>query len=127
MSLSPDELRRLVRRDIAVAGGGSAVAVATVAVLVASRVDLLSKLTADRVAVAAAALVVAASLAAWVSGPRELRRDRYIVFVPVCVIALPALLALADLGAGLVVLTLSAAVGFGAAIALGLAAGARRR
>jgi hypothetical protein len=127
MSLSPDELRRLVKRDVAVAGGGSAVAVATVAVLVASRVDLLSKLTADRVAVAAAALVVAASLAAWVSGPRDLRRDRYIVFVPVCVIALPALLALADLGAGVVVLTLSAGVGFGAAIALGLAAGGRRR
>src|SRR5919201_206211 len=127
MTLSPDELRRLVRRDVAVAGGGSAVGLAAIAVLIASRLDIVSKLTGDRVAVGAAALVVAACLAAWVSGPRELRRDRYIVFVPVCVIALPALLALADLGAGLVVLTLSAAVGFGAAIALGLATGGRRR
>jgi hypothetical protein len=127
MSLSPDELRRLVRRDVAVAGGGSVAALAVTAILIASRLDLLSKLTADRIAVGAAAIIVAVSLAAWVAGPRELRRDRYIVFVPVCVVALPALLALADLGAGLVVLTLSAAVGFGAAIALGLVAGGRRR
>ena len=127
MSLSPEELRRLVRRDVAVAGGGSAVALAAGAVLIAGRAGVVSQLTADRVIVAAAAIVAVTSLAAWVGGPRALRRERYLVFVPVCVVALPALLALADLGAGIVVLTLSGAVGFGAAIALGLAWSGRRR
>ncbi|HEY7257446.1 MAG TPA: hypothetical protein VH459_00175 [Gaiellales bacterium] len=127
MTLSPDELRRLVRRDIAVAGGGSAIAIFALAMLAAGALGIISQLTADRLTVAAAALVVAASLAAWVAGPRELRKQRYIVFVPVCLVALPGLLALADLGAGIAVITLSGAVGFGAAIALGLAIGGRRR
>ena len=127
MSLSPDELRRLVRRDIAVAGGGAAIAIFALAMLAAGALGIISQLTADRLIIAAAAIVVAASLAAWVAGPRELRKQRYIVFIPVCLVALPALLALADLGAGLAVITLSGAVGFGAAIALGLAIGGRRR
>jgi hypothetical protein len=127
MSLSPDDLRRLVRRDVMVAGAGSAVALAAFAVLAAGKLGLLSQLTADRVIVAAAVLVAVASMYAWVSGPRELRRDRYIVFVPVCVIALPALLSLADLGAGIAVVVLSGTVGFGAAIAFGLAWSGRRR
>jgi len=127
MSLPPDELRRLVRRDVAVAGAGSAIAIAAAAVLVAGRLGLFSELTADRIVIAAAAVVSAASLYTWVAGPKELRRDRFFVFTPVCVAALPALLALADVGAGVAVLTISAAVGFGAAIALGLAYSARRR
>ena len=127
MSLSQEELRRLVRRDVAVAGVGSAVALAAAAALLAGRLGIVAQLTADRLAVVAAVAGSAACLYAWVGGPKELRRDRYFVFTPVCVVALPALLALADLGAGIAVLTLSGAVGFGAAIALGLAFSTRRR
>src|SRR5436190_17491751 len=118
VSLSSEELRRLVRRDLAVAGAGSVAAVVAVLVLGAGALGLISSLTADRLVVGLGAIAAAASLYAWLAGPAALRRGRYLVFVPVCLIAGPAVLALYDLGAGLAVVVVSAAVGMGAAIAL---------
>ena len=126
-ALTPDELQRLVRVDVLVAGIGTAAAIVALAVLVAGRVDVVSETAAATVAVAVAAIVGAACFFQFGSGPRELWRDRLLVIAPVFLVAAPGIVGLNDLGAGPVVAILSGAAGFGAAVILGTALASRRR
>jgi hypothetical protein len=127
VALTPDELRKLVRRDLTVAVAGGLIAVWTYSVLAATALGLISELTAGRVEVAVAVVVSAVCVWWWAAGPRGLLRDRYLVVVPVFLIAPPGLIGLHNLGAGAVAVILSGAVGFSAAVALGLAYSARHR
>jgi hypothetical protein len=127
MTLPPDQLRRLVRRDVTVAGVGAFVAIAAAAFLVAGRLGFVSTLTAGRVAVAAAAVVGAICFWWWAAGPREYMRDRLLVLTPVFLIAGPGLVGVYDLGGGVAVGILSGAVGFSAAAILGVVWGSRKR
>jgi hypothetical protein len=127
MTLPPDQLRRLVRRDLTIAGVGAFVAIAAAAFLVAGRLGIISTLTAGRIAVAAAAVVGVVCFWSWAAGPREYLRDRLIVLTPVFLIAGPGLIGVHDLGGGVAVGILSGAVGFSAAAMLGIAWGSRRR
>jgi hypothetical protein len=127
MTLPPDQLRRLVRGDLVVAGGGAFLAIAAAAFLVAGRLGIISTLTAGRLAVGIAAVVGAVCFWRWASGPREYLRDRIIVLTPVFLIAGPGLIGVHDLGGGVAVGVLSGAVGFSAAAMLGLAWGSRTR
>jgi hypothetical protein len=123
MTLPPDQLRRLVRRDVILAGVGSLLAVWAVALIVAARIGLISELTSGRVVVGTAVIVGAACFWSWAAGPREYLRDRMIVLTPVFLIAGPALIGVHDLGGGV----LSGAIGFSAAAILGLSWSSRRR
>jgi len=127
MTLPPEQLRRLVRRDLIVAGGGAFLAVAAVAFLVAGRLGVISELNAGRLAVALAAIVGVGCFYWWAAGPRMYMRDRIIVLTPVFLIAGPGLVGVSDLGGGVAVAVLSGAVGFSAAAMLGMAWSARRR
>jgi hypothetical protein len=126
MTLPPDELRRLVRRDLVVAGGGAVLAVAATAILVAGKLGILSDVTAGRVAVALAATAGVACFYWWAAGPRAYLRDRIIVLTPVFLIAGPGLIGVNELGGGVAVGILSGAVGFSAAALLGIAWSSRR-
>jgi hypothetical protein len=121
MTLPPEELRRLVRRDLIVAGGGAFLAVAAAAFLVAGRLGILSELSTGRIAVALAAIVGAVCFYWWAAGPRAYLRDRIIVLTPVFLIAGPGLVGVSELGGGVAVGILSGAVGFSAAALLGVA------
>jgi hypothetical protein len=127
MTLPPDELRRLVRRDLIVAGGGAFLAVAAAAFLVAGKLGILSELSTGRIAVALAAIVGAVCFYWWAAGPRAYLRDRIIVLTPVFLIAGPGLIGVNELGGGVAVGILSGAVGFSAAGLLGIAWSSRRR
>jgi hypothetical protein len=127
MTLPPEELRRLVRRDLIVAGGGAFLAVAATAFLVAGKLGILSELSTGRIAVALAAIVGAACFYWWAAGPRVYLRDRIIVLTPVFLIAGPGLIGVNELGGGVAVGILSGAVGFSAAALLGIAWSSRRR
>jgi len=126
-ALTPEELQRLVKVDVLVAGIGTAAAIVALAVLVVGRLDLISVTAAATVAVAIAAVVGAACFFQFGSGPRELWRDRLLVIAPVFLVAAPGIVGLNDLGAGPIVAILSGAAGFGAAAVLGAAFAARRR
>jgi hypothetical protein len=126
MTLPPDELRRLVRRDLIVAGGGAFLAVAATALLVAGRLGIVSELAAGRIAVALTTIVGVVCFYSWASGPRVYLRDRIIVLTPVFLIAGPGLIGVNDLGGGIAVGILSGAVGFSAAALLGIAWSSRR-
>jgi hypothetical protein len=126
-ALTPEELQRLVKVDVLVAGIGTAAAIVALAVLVVGRLDLISVTAAATVAVAIAAVVGAACFFQFGSGPRELWRDRLLVIAHVFLVAAPGIVGLNDLGAGPIVAILSGAAGFGAAVVLGAAFAARRR
>jgi hypothetical protein len=126
MTLPPDQLRRLVRRDLMVAGGGAFLAIAAAAFLVAGRLGFMSELDAGRLAVALAAIVGVVCFYWWAAGPRIYLRDRIIVLTPVFLIAGPGLIGVNDLGGGLAVGILSGAVGFSAAAILGIVWSSRR-
>jgi len=126
MTLPPEQLRRLVRRDLIVAGGGAFLAVAAVAFLVAGRLGVISELNAGRLAVALAAIVGVGCFYWWAAGPRMYMRDRIIVLTPVFLIAGPGLIGVNDLGGGIAVAIISGAVGFSAAAILGMAWSSRR-
>ena len=126
MTLPPDQLRRLVRRDLMVAGGGALLALWALALVIAARIGVISELTAGRVVVATAVIVGAVCIWSWASGPRVYLRDRLIVLTPVFLIAGPALVGVHYLGGGVAVGILSGAVGFTAAAMLGLAWSSRR-
>ena len=126
MTPPPDQLRRLVRRDLVVAGGGAFLAVAAAAFLVAGKLGILSEPNAGRVAVALAAIVGVACFYWWAAGPRAYLRDRIIVLTPVFLIAGPGLIGVNDLGGGVAVAILSGAVGFTAAALLGIVRSSRR-
>ena len=127
MTLPPEQLRRLVRRDLYVAGGGAFAAVAALAFLVAGRLGIISELTAGRIAVVLAVVVGVVCFYWWAAGPRQYMRDRIIVLTPVFLIAGPGLVGVSDLGGGVAVGILSGAVGFSAAAMLGMAWSSRRR
>jgi hypothetical protein len=126
-ALTPEELRRLVRTDVLVAGIGSAAAIVALAAVMLGRLGVVSETAAATVAVAIAAVVGAACFFQFGSGPRELWRDRLLVIAPVFLVAAPGIVGLNDLGAGPIVAILSGAAGFGAAAVLGAAFAARRR
>ena len=126
MTLPPEQLRRLVRRDLYVAGGGAFAAIAALAFLVAGRLGIISELTAGRIAVVLALVVGVGCFYWWAAGPRVYMRDRIIVLTPAFLIAGPGLVGVSDLGGGVAVAVLSGAVGFSAAAMLGLAWSARR-
>ena len=127
MTLPPEQLRRLVRRDLIVAGGGAFLAVAAAAFLVAGKLGILSETNAGRVAAAAAAIVGVLCFYWWAAGPRMYLRDRIIVLTPAFLIAGPGLIGVNELGGGVAVAILSGAVGFSAAALLGIAWSGRRR
>lgn len=127
VTLPPEQLRRLVRRDLLVAGGGAFLAIAATAFLVAGKLGILSELNAGRIAVALAAIVGVACFSWWGAGPRLHLRDRIIVLTPVFLIAGPGLVGVNELGGGVAVGILSGAVGFSAAALLGIAWSSRRR
>ncbi|HXD69294.1 MAG TPA: hypothetical protein VN615_05500 [Gaiellales bacterium] len=127
MTLPPEQLRRLVRRDLYVAGGGAFAAIAALAFLVAGRLGIISEVTAGRIAVVLAVVVGVVCFSWWAVGPREYMRDRIIVLTPVFLIAGPGLVGVSDLGGGVAVAVLSGAVGFSAAAMLGMAWSSRRR
>jgi hypothetical protein len=124
--MQQDHLRKLVRRDLIVAGGGSVIAIWTWAVIVSARLGFVSHLTAGRVTVATGAVIGAGCLWWWASGPRSLLRDRYLVLAPVFLVAGPALIGVHYLGGGFVTAILSGAVGMTAAAMLGIAWSGRR-
>jgi hypothetical protein len=126
MTPPPDQLHRLVRRDLVVAGGGALLAVAAAAFLVAGKLGILSEPNAGRVAVALAAIVGVACFYWWAAGPRVYLRDRIIVLTPVFLIAGPGLIGVNELGGGVAVGILSGAVGFSAAALLGIAWSSKR-
>jgi hypothetical protein len=125
MTLPPEQLRRLVRRDVMVAGGGAVIAISSLAIIALARFGVLSEINAGRAVVAVAAIVGAGCIWWWAVGPREYLRDRLIVLTPVFLIAGPGLVGVHYLGGGVAVGILSGAVGFSAAAMLGLAWGSR--
>jgi hypothetical protein len=124
--MQQEDLRKLVRRDLIIAGGGSLIAIWTWAVIVAARLGFLSRITAGRVTVAAGVVVGVGCLWWWASGPRSLLRDRYLVLAPLFIIAGPALIGIHYLGGGFVTAIISGAVGMTAAAMLGIAWSGRR-
>ena len=124
--MQQEDLRKLVRRDLMVAGGGSVIAIWTWAIIAAAHFGWISRITTGRVAVAVGVVVGVGSLWWWASGPRALMRDRFMVLTPLFLVAGPALIGVHYLGGGFVVAILSAAVGVTAAGALGMAWSRRR-
>jgi hypothetical protein len=120
-------MRMLVRRDLALVAGGTAVAAGVWAVFVTSRLGWVSHLTAGRIMVGAGALLAAACVGWWAAGPRALLGERYLVLTPVFLVAAPALVGVHDLGGAPATAGVSGAVGFAAALGLGLVWSSRRR
>ena len=125
-ALSGDELRRLVRGDVLVAGIAAAGALLALAILGAGRLGLLSETAAATVVVALAAVIGVACCFRFGSGPGAFWRDRLIVIAPVFLVAAPAIVAVHDLGGGPVVAILSGAAGSAAAVLLGVGLASRR-
>jgi hypothetical protein len=121
-----DHYRSLVRRDLLTVAAGVAAAVASVVLILIGRLDVIAERRAATIVVVLALVVGAWCVGSWLLGPVELRRDRYILGIPVFLIAAPALVAFSMLGGGAAVVVLSSAVAFSAAIAAGLAIASRR-
>ena len=125
-ALSADELQRLVRGDVLVAGVAAAGALAALAFLVVGRLGLMSETAAATVVVAITAVIGVACFFRFGLGPRALWRDRLIVIAPVFLLAPAAIVAVHDLGGGPIVAILSGAAGSAAAVLLGVVLAARR-
>lgn len=125
--ITADEMRTLVRRDLWLTVAGSVLAIWTYALVAAGRYGFISRTAAASVEVAVAVVVSVLCLWWWAAGPRTLLRHRVMVLVPAFLIAGPGILGLHDLGAGVVAVMLSGAVGISAAVAFGLVYAARRR
>jgi hypothetical protein len=126
MTQSSDDLRRLVRRDLAVTAVGVVVSIWLGALWAAGRLGYISGRTAASVSVGIAAVICIGCLVWWASGPPQWRRDRYLVLVPVFLAAPWAVVGLHDLGASAVAVMLSSALGFTGAAVLGFAWSSRR-
>ncbi len=126
MTETPEQLRTLVRRDLAVLIGGGAIAIWLCGLLVAGKLGLLSEDTSSTIVVAAASVVCLGCLGWWAAGPRRWLRDRYLVLVPVCLAGPTAAIALYDLGASVFAVVISSALGFCIAIVAGLTWANRR-
>jgi hypothetical protein len=127
MAEAPAELRKLVRRDVTVMVAGGLVAIWLAGIELVGHFGLIDERSAATAVVAIGAVLCFGCFVWWASGPREYLRDRYLVLVPVFVAAPSVALAMYDLGAGVVAAAMSAAFGFGAAIAAGFALASRRR
>jgi hypothetical protein len=127
MTLPPDQLRRLVRRDLIVAGVGALLAIWSLSLVIVGQVGLISRVTSGRAAVATAVVVGVGCVWWWASGPRVYLRERLIVLTPVFLTAGPGLIGVHDLGGGVAVGILSGALGFTAAAVLGVVWSSRRR
>jgi hypothetical protein len=127
MTDSSSDLRRLVRRDLAVTLIGALLAVWLAGVWAAGRFGFVSTRTAATVVVALATVLCVGCLGWWAAGPRQWLRERYLVLIPVFLGAPWAVLGLHDLGASTIAVMLSSALGFTAAVALGFAWASRRR
>ena len=121
MTLTQEDLRRLVRRDLVVAGVGSLVAIWSMALLLAAHMGFVSHLTAYRVVAAVAIVVGLGCVYWWAAGPRDMQRDRYFVLIPLLLVAGPGIYSIHELGAGLIAVALSSAIGFFGAAVLGMA------
>jgi len=126
MAEAPEELRKLVRRDVVVLVVGSLVAIWLAGIVLLGHLGVIESKTAATIVVAVSAVLGFACLRWWATGPRQWMRDRYLVLVPMFIAAPAAALALYDLGSPFVAILFSAAFGFGAAIAGGLAVASRR-
>jgi hypothetical protein len=122
-----EDLRKLVRRDLAVVLVGVPVAVWLGAIWAAGRLGFISSTTSATATVALGTILCVGCIGWWAAGPSQWRRDRYMVLVPVCLGAPWALLGLYDLGASIVAVILSSALGFLGAVVLGFALASRRR
>ncbi len=127
VSMEPESLRKLVRRDVVVVAAGTLIAIWTYSLVAAVAFGAVSELTAGRVEVAVAVCVLVFCVWWWAAGPPELMRDRVMVLIPVFLIAGPGLIGVHNLGGGMVVGILSGAIGFAAAGVLGLMWGGRQR
>ncbi len=127
VTMEPESLRKLVRRDVVVVAAGTLIAIWTYSLVAAVAFGTLSELTAGRAEVAVAVAVSAWCVWWWASGPPELMRDRLMVLIPVFLIAGPGLIGVHNLGGGIIVGVLSGAVGFAAAGVLGMMWGGRKR
>ena len=125
-AIAPDDLRRLVRGDVLVAGLAAAAALLALAILAIGRLGLVSETAAATVVVALAAAIAVACFFRFGSGPGTLWRQRLIVVAPVFLVAAPAIVAVHDLGGGPVVAILSGAAGSAAAVLLGVVFASRR-
>lgn len=121
------ELRKLVQQDLRVTAGAAVVALALYGVIAASHVGELSTTTAGVIEVAVSLMVCAVCIWRWASGPADMRGDRVFLLLPLFLIAAPLLIGLLNLGGGVAVAVASVAIGFAAAIALGILWGTRRR
>ena len=126
MAEAPEELRKLVRRDVVVLAVGSLIGIWLAGVELAGHFGLIDGKKTATIVVAVSAVLCSVCLVWWAIGPRQWMRDRYLVLVPIFVVAPSAALALYDLGSPFVAIMFSAAFGFGAAIAAGLAVASRR-
>jgi hypothetical protein len=126
MAEAPAELRKLVRRDVTVAAVGSVVAIWVASIVLVGHFGLIDETSAATAVVAISTVLCFGCLFWWAAGPRQYLRDRYLVLVPIFLVAPSTALALYDLGAGPFAIAISAAFGFGAAIAAGLALASRR-
>ncbi len=124
--MQQDDLRKLVKRDVAIAAGGSVIAIWLYSLVAGVQIGAISKITAGRVEVAVGLLVSLLCVAWWAAGPTDMRRDRLFVLIPLFLIAGPMLIGVHNLGGGLIVAGISAAVGFGAAMVLGVMWGSRK-
>ena len=126
MTLTPEETRRLVRWDLAVAGVGSLMAIWTSSLLVAGSLGFIPELMADRVVAGISAIIAVGCVYWWAAGPPGMMRDRYFVLVPLFLAAGPGLYAAHALGGGLAILTIGTGVAFFGAVVLGMAVAANR-
>jgi len=76
VAIDPEQLRKLVRRDLVVTATGSLIAIWTYSLVAAAAFGSVSELTAGRVEVAVAVLVSAFCVWWWASGPPGMMRDR---------------------------------------------------
>jgi hypothetical protein len=124
---APPELRRLARRDVRVTAAGLLAVLASLLLLAASAVGLVGRRHGETAVIGIALIAGFGCFVWWTAGPPALRRERLVVLAPLFLAAVPGLVALHDLGGGLAAVMASSVVGFGAAIALGMAYASRRR
>jgi hypothetical protein len=120
-------MRQLVRRDLTILAAGSAAAFVALALVLLMAVDVLPEIGTSIVLVLIGIAVWLVCISAWLLGPPEYARDRYLVLVPVFLVTAPTAVALYQLGGALFAVAVSSAAGFGAAVAAGFALSSRRR
>lgn len=126
MTITPEETRRLVRRDLAIAGIGSLMAIWTTSLIAAGSLGFIPQKTADTAVVTVSIVIAVGCVYWWAAGPPGMMRDRYFVLVPLFLAAGPGLYAAHRLGGGLAILTIGTGIAFFGAVVLGMAVSANR-